>query len=327
MSDTPHVSIIIPTWNQCDLLVTCIASLQNQTYTSFEIVVVDDCGTDDTAAVLARDFPEVRVVRRETNGGFAKAVNAGLAQAIGALLFILNNDMVLEPDCLALLMDAAEDDTAAMVGPLIMAHDDHGEIYSAGDRIRANGRPESIGFRERIDAFDFSEPVFGITAGALLCKREVFDSIGLFDERFTAYFEDADLNFRARLAGFNCVLVREAIIYHHGAASIQDRLWWRTRQCYRNHVFLVIKNMPLSLLFRYGIAISVERMRGVAHTFSAVRCNRGAFSACVEVMRVRWEIFLLLPYLLRERHRIQRGRKLSAKAVEALLYRDKGGSS
>jgi GT2 family glycosyltransferase len=327
MSDTPQVSIIIPTWNQRDLLVACIESLKGQTFQDFEIVVVDDCGSDDTVEVLARDFPQVRIVCREKNGGFAKAVNAGLAEATGALLFILNNDMMLEADCMALLVNAAECGAADIVGPLILAHDDHGEIYSAGDRIHVNGRPESIGFRQRLDTFDFSDPVFGITAGALLCKREVFDGIGLFDERFTAYFEDADLNFRARLAGFTCALVREAVVYHHGAASIQDRLWWRTRQCYRNHVFLVVKSVPLALLFRHGFAIIAETFRGAGRTFSAVRCHRGAMGACLEIVRVRWEIFLALPHLTRERWRIQRGRTLTAKAVEALLYRDKGGST
>jgi len=320
-SDThcPRLSVVIPTYNRSDLIVQCVASLQDQRNIDFEIVVVDDGGSDDTNEALARDFPNVRVIRRASNGGFAKAVNTGIEAAQGEYIFLLNNDMTLAPDCLSQLAAAADDGDAAILGPLVLMAHDHGLIYSAGDRIRANGRPESIGFRERLDDFDFSEPVFGITAGAALYKRAVFNAIGYFDETFIAYFEDADLCFRARLAGFTCALIRDAIVYHRGSASIDSRLWWRTRQCFRNHALLILKNFPFALMTRHCPAIVGERLRGVARTFSAVRCDRGAIDALAELGRVGREVVLLMPRTLRARRVIQRKRVVSASDVERWL--------
>lgn len=311
-----RLSVVIPTYNRRDLVETCVQSLQKQTYTDFEIIVVDDGGSDDTTAVLERDFPGVRAIRRDTNGGFAQAVNTGIQAARAAYIMLLNNDMTLAPDCLVRLMAAADQSDAAILGPLMLMADDHDRIYSAGDRIRANGRPESIGFREALDGFDFSEPVFGITAGAALYKRAVFDTIGHFDENFVAYFEDADLCFRARLAGFNCTLVRDAVLYHRGSASIDDRLWWRTRQCFRNHALLVLKNFPLSLLVRHAPGIIAERLHGVRRTFSAVRCDRGALGAIMELGRVGREVIGLLPRTLRARRAIQGTRALTPRELK-----------
>lgn len=118
---TPLVSVVIPTWNRCDLLADCLASLAAQTYRALEIVVVDDGSTDDTASYVARKHPLARLVRLDRNSGFCVAANAGIRAATGGLVFLLNNDMTLEAGCIARLVEAAEDRTAALFAPLVLS--------------------------------------------------------------------------------------------------------------------------------------------------------------------------------------------------------------
>lgn len=313
-----RVSIVVPTWNRKDLIGACLESLGAQTFRAFEVVVVDDGSTDGTEAFLAEAYPDVRVVRLEQNRGFCVAANAGIRAAQRELVFLLNNDMTLEPDCLEKLVAAADASDAAMFGPLVLFQDEPETIYSAGDAQRQDGRPESIGFR-CTRAFHFPDRVFGVSAGAGLYRREVFDKIGLFDERFVAYFEDSDLNFRARLAGFDADFVEGAVAYHIGSASLEGRNWWRTRQCCRNHVLLVVKNMPASLIVRYARIIFKERRHQIRRLFSACRAEFGALGAFARLLGTWASIWAALPHAIRERRRIQRQRVLGPDEIDQLL--------
>ncbi len=222
-----YISVIIPTWNRRQLLAACLDSLAAQTFRDFEIIVVDDGSTDGTAAYLADAYPHVRVVSLARNSGFATAINAGIRQAQSDWLFLLNNDMTLEPSCMELLADAASQDLASLIAPLVLCQDQPQLIYGAGDRQYVSGRPEAIGHGQPVDTFVHPRRIFGVSAGAALYDRSVFERIGLFDESFGAYFEDSDLNFRAKLAGFRACVVPEARAYHLGSASLNARHLWR----------------------------------------------------------------------------------------------------
>ncbi|MFA6241625.1 MAG: glycosyltransferase family 2 protein, partial [Candidatus Hydrogenedentales bacterium] len=237
---TPRVCVIVPTWNHKELLGDCLHSLEAQTFDALEIVVVDDGSTDDTAEFVHRHFPKVRVIRQEKNRGFCAAVNAGIRTAATEFIILLNNDMTVHSKFVAWLVHAADTSDAALFAPLVLFRDDLTYIYCAGDRQLTNGRPESIGYRSFESGFQEPDEIFGVSAGAALYRREVFEQVGLFDEWFYAYFEDSDFSFRARLAGFKTKFVRAALAYHVGSASLEGRTWWRTRQCYRNHTMLVL---------------------------------------------------------------------------------------
>ena len=315
------ISVIIPTWNQRALLAECLESLARQTLASTEIIVVDDGSTDDTCAWLTEHRSDVCLLALERKRGFAVAVNAGIRAAVGEYLVLLNNDMTIDPHFLERLA-ARADDGADMVAPLILWKDEPDTVYSAGDRQCVNGRPEAIGFRKPLAAFVPPERIFGVSAGAALYRRSVFDRVGLFDERFVAYFEDSDLNFRARLAGFTTTLEPAAIAYHVGSASLGGTTWWRTRQCCRNHVLLVWKNMPLRLIARHFFAIKREQIHQVAHTFGAARCEFGAWTAAWIVVGIYWDWLRLLPRMLRSRWGIQRRRTISDGELEGTLTRE-----
>lgn len=315
----PMVSIIIPTWNRCDLVVECLRSLAKQTFRDVEIIVVDDGSTDDTAEVLQWDFPQTKIIQRSKNQGFAVAVNAGIRQARGEWIFLLNNDVTLDPRCLEHLLASASQTQADMIAPLILWEDSPETVYSAGDAIRTNGRPESIGFRSPRKGFVFPQTIFGVSAAAGLYHSRIFKTVGLLDETFIAYFEDSDLCFRARLAGLTAALAPEAIAYHAGSASIAGKTWWRSAQCFRNHGLLIIKNMPFPLIIQYSPALIKERIHQARMLFSSARAEFGALKAIVIFYRTLFSFFRAFPHAFLERRRIQRIRKLPMGELHALL--------
>ncbi len=291
----PHagVTIVIPVYNRVDLLRECLESLRMQTYGPDHVVVVDDASQEDVAACVAGSGLEAEYVRRETNGGFARAANDGLRRAGTPLVLLLNSDMTLEPDCLQRLVDGMREAGAAMACPLVLFRDEPDTVYSAGDTILRGGRPESIGFRQPREGFFVDRRPFGVSAGAALYTRDLFDVVGAFDETYVAYYEDADLCMRARAAGFQAACVPEAVAHHVGSASLVGNTLWRTRQCHRNHALLVRKNYSWRRMLRESPWILRERIHQTRRLFSACRAERGAAYAVREwakaTLSVAWE--------------------------------------
>jgi len=279
MAGDRALTVVVPTLDRCDLLGPCLASLAGQTYAAFDVLVVDDGSTEDIAGFVRERNPEAQVLRRDRNGGFAQAVNSGIRVASTPFVMLLNNDMTLEPDCLDRLMAGLEGSGAAMACPLVLFRDEPTMVYSAGDRVTAGGRPESIGFRQPREGFEVDRAPWGVSAGAAIYRCAVFETVGLFDEGFVAYFEDADLCWRARNAGFEAVCVPEAVAYHVGAASLAGNTLWRTRQCYRNHALLVLANCTAGELLRRGPAILGERWHQTGRLISAYRADAGLIRA------------------------------------------------
>jgi GT2 family glycosyltransferase len=248
----PRVSVVIPTWNQAGLLAAALRSLRAQAFGDFETVVVDNGSTDGTAAMLGRDFPEVRVVALPRNCGFAAATNAGLRAATGEILVCLNNDVECEPGWLAALVSALDrmPDVGAVASKMLDATRP-GIIDSAGDSMSLVawnvGRGERDGPR-----FNIGREILSPCAGAAAYRRAVFERVGWFDESYFAWFEDVDLGIRAQLAGFRCWYEPAAVVHHHGsatAATMSDRKLFLS---VRNRLFLFFKTMPLRRLLGWG---------------------------------------------------------------------------
>ena len=315
----PELSIVIPTWNGWQWLEPCLKSIRAQTFQSLEIIVVDDGSTDDTPAHLASDFPEVQCIVSPVNRGFAPTVNQGIAVARGPWVLLLNNDVTLEAECVENLMSAARERDCSMLCPMVLCAEDPDSIYSAGDRMCTSGRPSSRGYRITRDAYQIVGAPFGVSGGYGLFRRDVFDDVGVLDEAFVAYFEDADLCFRARWAGHSAALVEDAVAYHIGSASIAGRTWWRTRQCFQNHALLVLKNFSLALLWHNRRAILRERCHQWARVFTTARHEWGALRALGFTLAAWGGLLRRVPGALRARRRILSQRRFSDSAMQALL--------
>ncbi len=226
----------------------CLSSLALQTCEDYEVIVVDNGSGDASVEYLRSNFPWVRVVRNEENLGFAEGTNSGIRIARGNLIITLNNDTKVDKDFIKNLTDPMR--TQANVGMCAskMLLPD-GRINSAGICISRSGAAWDRGmFEPDKGQYDQCEEVFGPCAGAALYRREMLEDIGLFDEAFFLYMEDVDLAFRGRLAGWKCVYVPEAVVYHHhgGTAGFGSDI--SVYYGNRNVIWYVIKDFPLLLL-------------------------------------------------------------------------------
>ncbi|MBI5650472.1 MAG: glycosyltransferase family 2 protein [Chloroflexi bacterium] len=266
-------SVIIPNWNGSRLLPTCLIALRQQTFRDFETLVVDDCSTDDSRELIARDFSEARVIALGTNRGFAPAVNAGIRAARGEVIVLLNNDTEADAHWLAEIARALEaNPNAGIVACKLKLFDRRDHLHSAGDFFRVDGIPGNRGVWERDEGqYDDARGVFGPCGGACAYRKTMLDEIGGFDEALGSYCEDVDLNWRARLAGYAIAYAPRAIVYHMVSATGGGAL--SSFFVGRNFIWVLAKNYPRALWKKYWRKIIAAQLR---ITFDALKNLRGA---------------------------------------------------
>lgn len=307
------ISIIVLNWNGRQFLPECLDSLAAQTLRDFEVVLVDN-GSADGSAQLVRDaYPWVKLVELPENVGFAAGNNGGLEAAAGEYIVALNNDTRVEPDFVAELLAAAQASPGAgMVAAKMLNYFDPGRIDAIALKIGVNGLGYNIGFGER-DAgqYDGDVAAFGPCGGAALYRRAMVDQIGFFDPDFFAYYEDFDLAWRGRLAGWECICAPRAVVYHVHSATSGEWSSFKVYQTHRNKWYVIVKNWPAALLVRHLPALLLA---DVAALCLAVLKGRGWAA-----VRARFDFLLSLGSLLRKRDQIQGTRKLSDREAAALF--------
>jgi GT2 family glycosyltransferase len=242
--DPPRVSVVVPTSGGRALLARCVASLAAQRFRDFETIVVDNAEAGDP---VERRLPRVRVVRSAANDGFAAGANSGAQEAAGAYLAFLNDDVEADPGWLGELVACLErHPRAASVAPKVLRGDDRGVLDGAGDAMTLALKAYRRGQGRRDDGrYDVEEEVFSASGTACLWRAEAFRSLGGFDGSFFAYYEDVDLGFRARRAGFECWYAPRAVAVHRGSATAAPR--WREFEsgyAVRNRWAAIAKNAP-----------------------------------------------------------------------------------
>ncbi|HEY2906295.1 MAG TPA: glycosyltransferase [Vicinamibacterales bacterium] len=224
-SASPDVSIIVVVWNQAELTLACLQALAEAMEVAFEVIVVDNASTDDTRRLLDR-VAGATVVTNPTNLGFTVAANAGARASRGEFLLFLNNDAVLERGSLERLLAAARrSQTIGAVGGKLVHPD--GRLQEAGSIIWADGSCEGYGRGGDPGApeYSFERPVDFCSGALLLTRRDTFNSLGGFDERYRpAYYEDADYCVRLWKSGLSVVYDPRAVAIHHefGSAPSAD---------------------------------------------------------------------------------------------------------
>jgi GT2 family glycosyltransferase len=255
-----NVAVVIPSWNSAGLLPRCLDSLADQG-SELELMVVDNGSTDGSVELLReRGVPHVSLPE---NTGFAAAVNLGVARTAPPLVLALNADTVLEPGAVGRLAAAlAADPGLGGAQPRILQLEDgtaggveRARLYSRGMALSADGRAFEEGAGEAQDARSAAaREIFGVCGAACLLRRELFERVGGYDERYFAFYEDVDLNVRARIAGWRFAYVPEAVVWHVGNAS-----WlaeapapgaWNARLVARNRLATQVKFMPARALPR-----------------------------------------------------------------------------
>ncbi len=233
------LSIVIVSHNAEKLLRKCLDSIYRyQKELAFEVTVVDNCSEDRTTAVVKRDFPQVKLLENQANWGFSVACNQGIRSARGRYLFLLNPDTEFTPGGITRMIRFMETHRqTAICGPRMI--DSQGRIqfscrsfpsyltaFSSGQSVLNRlfpSNPLSRRYLMRELNRSKESQVDWISGSSLLTRREVFETIGLLDERFFMYVEDVDFCLRARQNGLLTYYFPEVTILHHIGQSTKRR--------------------------------------------------------------------------------------------------------
>jgi GT2 family glycosyltransferase len=254
MSDTPKVCFVLVNFNQEVLTRACIRSLQALTYPNREIILVDNASPDGSGAKLAAEFPPVCFIANKVNLGFAGGNNVGIRRALerkASYVVLLNNDTIVPPGMVQPLVEAARrDGSIGVQSGKIFYLAERATIWYAGGKLRIASAAGTHPGMHQEDRGQFD--LFGDTDFATGCMmflgRSALETVGLLDERYFLFLEDADWCVRARRLGFRIVYNPAAYLWHSvsATAEIESPLYLYFTS--RNRVLFVRKHSPWYLL-------------------------------------------------------------------------------
>jgi GT2 family glycosyltransferase len=307
----PRVSIVIPNYNGAEHLDVCLDSIRKQTFTDYEVIVVDNGSSDRSIELLKSRDQQIIILQFMENKGFAAAVNSGIQHSSSALIALLNNDIELDPHWLMKLVDVLESDIAlGSVACKMLNYHDRTSVDAAGDVLTKAGNIVGRGYGEKdTGQYDNVENVFGACAGAGLYRREIFEKVGMLDEDYFAWFEDADHHFRSQLIGYRCLYVPSARCYHKRGATAKKMSDLSIRLHARNHLYYLIINIPAQIFWTNILFIVASRLRNWANIVLNGDGNA--------LMWAFGTIIRELPKLIRKRIRVQKTRSVSLSYLRA----------
>ena len=276
----PFVSIIIVNYNGGEYLNRCLASIRSQNYQEYEIILVDNASTDGSAEEAGQKFSGINLIRSDQNLGFGQANNLGAQKARGEYLAFLNPDTVVTQDWLLQLILTLEDVLdAGLATPKILLLSMPERINTCGNEIHFTGIPACRGWLSPADTLNKIEDVFSISGAAFVARRSVFEDVGGFDETFFLYAEDNDLSWRVQLAGYRCLYVPTAVVYHEYEAQFHPEKYFYLE---RNRYQMLLKNfrwrtllllLP-ALLFSEVVTWGYAILQGSDHIAAKLRSYR-----------------------------------------------------
>ncbi len=240
--------MIILNYNGKDLLGECLDSLRAQTFRDFEVILVDNGSSDGSVDLVRSTYPDVTVIENGTNLGFGEGNNVGIRVATGEIVALLNNDTVVDMNWLAAFADALKhaDRSVGMWASKILFFDSPGIIDNTGHLIYPDGLNFGRGRGDRDEGqYDREEEAFFPSGCAAFFRRTMLDEIGLFDADFFAYGDDTELGLRARLAGWTCLFVPSAIVYHKYSATAGRYSPLKAYLVERNRIWVLVKYFPV----------------------------------------------------------------------------------
>ncbi|MFP4082796.1 MAG: glycosyltransferase family 2 protein [Candidatus Aminicenantes bacterium] len=259
----PKVSIVILNWNQKDMTLSCLRSLQKINYPRYEIILVDNGSTDHSVPAVREEFPEINIIQNSANLGVAGGRNVGIEYVKKRntdYLLLLDNDTVVDKDFLTEMVKAGEADRrVGILTGKIYFYSEPQKIWCAGCTLSLYRRHLSAVGYDEMDTGQHDElkEVDHVAGCCLLIKKKVIDRIGLLDQNFIEYFtEDTDWCLRAREKGYRIVYVPQAKIWHHVVkkTSVNQRYWYLQG---RNLMWLMRKHARLHHWIGFGVYLMI----------------------------------------------------------------------
>ena len=304
----PVVTVAVPTLAADSALDECLASLERQTFSDFEVIVIDNSGRQ---AVVPRG--RVRVIANKSNVGFGAAVNQAFHESAAPFLAVLNDDAVAHPGWLKALLDAVEErpDVGMCASQVRLAGVDL--LDSAGMLLARDGSSKQRGHREASNAYARLEEALLPSGSAALYRREMLEEIGLFDESFFLYCEDTDLGLRARWAGWECLYAPGAVVEHRYSHSAGQASALKAYYVERNRLFRDLQELSAGRsaarsLLCHGAFLLARRVcvPGPGQSGRVPTAGKQPGQLPVIVVRAHWELLRRLPEIWKQRQRIKR---------------------
>lgn len=219
MSSGSLVCCILLNWNGWKDTLACLASLHDCCDSALSILVVDNGSTDDSVSIIRAEWPRVEILETKQNLGFAGGNNRGIQLALERnfkYIWLLNNDTVVTPETLSALISLAESDPGlGEVGSVLFYMDEPNRIQAWGGGKVNLWAGRSRHWLKAVNRADLDY----LTAASVLLPARVFREVGLLDPRYFMYWEDTDLSFRIRAAGWRIGVAPDAVVYHKESAS------------------------------------------------------------------------------------------------------------
>jgi GT2 family glycosyltransferase len=308
----PRISIIVVNWNGKALLSDCLGPLLRQQGAACELILVDNGSSDGSVDWVREKFPHIQIVQLSSNQGFTGGNLAGLEAARGEFIALLNNDTRADERCLSELLLPMIRDSRIGISAAKLLLDGTEVINSAGIGLTTAAVGFDRGYGEDRCLYDIPEHVFGACAAGVLYRRAMLEEIGFLDNDFFLYGEDVDLSFRAQIAGWKCVYVPTALVYHKlntTARKLSDvHVYYHTR----NLEFIWLKNMPTKLMVRYLHHKMLQEVG--AFCYLCLRHNKWK-----PFFRAKRDALKMLPLVIRKRREIQARRRVSNAYLQSML--------
>jgi GT2 family glycosyltransferase len=298
------VTVVVVTWQGRHLLGACLDSLREQTV-DHQVLVVDNASTDGTTEFVASSYPEARVLQTGSNTGFAGAVARALHVVDTAYLALLNNDATAAPGWLEALLDHAESQpqAAAVTSRMLLAASPR-TLNNTGVLLLATGHGTDRDLGRPDSARPLAGEVFGFSGGAALLRTPAVRAVGGMPARFFLYYEDTDLSWRLRLAGWEVRYEPAAVVHHEHSATVDQQSETFAFHNERNRLLTLARCAPAGMAVRAvvrfpltTVSLTVRRLLGATVPDAANFRPRLRLQVLASFLR-------LLPWALRSRHAV-----------------------
>lgn len=321
MKKYPLVSIIMANWNGGVIYENCLQSLSWINYPNWELIVIDNGSSDGTTSLSLDhrfDIKKTHLIKNKINVGFAPANNQGVEIAKGNYLLLLNNDTLVNPDFLNVMVDKMErEKDLGVMQPKIRMMDTPGYLDNAGSFFTRIGFLHHWGFGKRDSReFDREREVFATKGACMLIKRSVLNATeGLFDDDFVSYFEETDFCWRVWLSGFRVLYYPRTEIRHKVGFTIKRLdVGNLNYHYYKNRICSLIKNLSLRNLVTI-LPVHLFISLGISFAF----LMKGQFSSFLIIWKAIWWNIANFSLTIKKREKVQKSRAVSDEIIFSKL--------
>jgi GT2 family glycosyltransferase len=320
-------AVVILNWNGKDWLEKFLPNVISES-SDATVIVADNNSSDDSIKFLEENYPDIRIIQNDENFGYAKGYNLSLKQIDAEYFVLLNSDIEVTKDWISPIIKLMESDkTISACQPKLLDYNNKNKFEYAG---ASGGFIDKFGYpfcRGRIfdnleedkGQYNYAKEVFWATGACLFVRASHFWEVGGLDEDFFAHQEEIDLCWRLKNKGYKIMVEPKSVVYHVGGGTLNVGSPFKTHLNFRNNLYMMFKNLPLSSLF---IIIPIRLvLDGIAAiTFLS---NKKGISHLFAVMKAHFAFYFEIPKLIAKRRKISQKCSLTGKTNYSILVKNK----